>query len=55
MLATELVELKNRRESLFKQLQDNPQRLHLAIEIKVMDDQIAESNEKIQADRRGRK
>jgi len=55
MLTTELAELRGKRESLFKQLQDNPQRLHLAIEIKVMDDQIAESNEKIQAGRKGRK
>jgi len=35
-------ELIARREPLFKELKDNPTRTHIAIEIKDIDDQIAE-------------
>jgi hypothetical protein len=35
-------ELIARREPLFKELQNNPARTHIAIEIKDIDDQIAE-------------
>jgi hypothetical protein len=55
MLPTELAELRAKRELLFKQLQEHPQRLHLAIDIKLLDDQIAESHQKIQADKKARK
>jgi len=55
MLPTELAELRAKRELLFKQLQDHPQRLHLAIEVKILDDEIAESHRKIQADKKAHK
>ena len=40
-----------RRKSLFEQFESNPQRLHLSLEIKILDDQIAECNQNIRADR----
>ena len=45
LLASEkLEELMARRKLLFEEFEKNPQRLHLSLEIKIMDDQIAESN-----------
>jgi len=41
-LETSLEELKAERRPLAEQFSKNPQRLHLAIEIKSIDDQIAE-------------
>lgn len=37
-----LEELKARREPLVKQFESNPNRIHIALEIKAIDDQIAE-------------
>jgi hypothetical protein len=51
-LETSLEELKAKRRPLADQFDKNPQRLHLAIIIKSIDDQIDECN---QAIRRGRK
>jgi hypothetical protein len=39
-----LEELKAEREPLFQRLSSNPNDTHLAIEIKLLDDQIAECN-----------
>ena len=38
-------ELVVRRKLLFEEFEKNPQRLHLSLEIKIIDDQIAESNQ----------
>jgi hypothetical protein len=38
-------ELIVRRKLLFEEFEKNPQRLHLSLEIKIIDDQIAESNQ----------
>jgi hypothetical protein len=40
-------ELPVRRKLLFKEFQDNPQRLHLSLEIKIIDDQVAECDQQI--------
>jgi len=40
-------ELLVRRKLLFKEFQDNPQRLHLSLEIKIIDDQVAECDQQI--------
>jgi hypothetical protein len=45
-------ELRARREPLIKQLEDNPRRIHLALEIKAIDDQIAECTRLIKQKRR---
>lgn len=37
-----LEELKARREPLVREFEDNPIRVHMALEIKAIDDQIAE-------------
>jgi hypothetical protein len=52
---TKLEELTGRRKPLFAQLEKNPNETQIAIEIKVIDDQIAECNLHIQADRKRRK
>jgi hypothetical protein len=44
MLEKRLEELKAEREPLFQRLSSNPSNTHLAIEIKLIDDQIAECN-----------
>jgi hypothetical protein len=51
-LETSLEELKAERRPLADEFDKNPQRLHLAIMIKSIDDQIAQCH---QAIRRGRK
>ena len=40
--------LRAEREPLFQQFTDNPSQIYLAIEIKLIDDQIAECNQDIQ-------
>ena len=42
-----LEELIVRRKPLFEEFKNNPQRLHLSLEIKIIDDQIAECNQQI--------
>ena len=49
-----LQELKTEREPLFRRLARNPNEIHLALEIKVIDDQIAECNRLIQKERKTR-
>jgi hypothetical protein len=44
----ELQVLRAEREPLFQQFADNPSQIYLAIEIKLIDDQIAECNQDIQ-------
>jgi hypothetical protein len=46
-----LEELIIRRKSLFEEFENNPQRLHLSLEIKFIDDQIAECNEQIRLEK----
>jgi hypothetical protein len=46
-----LEELIVRRKSLFEEFEKNPQRLHLSLEIKIIDDQIAECNEQIRLEK----
>jgi hypothetical protein len=41
-------ELKARRGPLYQQLENHPNQIHLALEIKIIDDQIAECNHLIQ-------
>ena len=43
-----LEELRAEREPLFQRFANNPNEVHLAIEIKSIDDQIAECNHRIQ-------
>jgi hypothetical protein len=49
---TRIEELTDRRRPLFARLQSDPKATYLAIEIKVIDDQIAECNRQIQEDRK---
>ena len=44
MLEKRLEDLKAEREPLYQRLSSNPNETHLAIEIKLIDDQIAECN-----------
>ena len=48
MQENKLEELKAEREPLFQRFANNPSETHLAIEIKFIDDQIAECNHDIQ-------
>jgi hypothetical protein len=41
-------ELKARRSPLYQRFENNPNQIHLALEIKIIDDQIAECNHLIQ-------
>ena len=50
-----LEELTSRRKPLSKQFEDHPQRLHLAIEIKIIDDQVAECTAQMERKRETRK
>ena len=43
-----LQELKGKRKRLQKRFEDNPNEIHLALELKIIDDQIAERNQKVQ-------
>jgi hypothetical protein len=47
-----LQELKAEREPLFHRLSNNPNEIHLAIKIKLIDNQIAECNHDIQLKRK---
>ena len=47
-----LQDLRAKREPLFQRFANNPNETHLAIEIKVIDDQIAECNHHIQLKRK---
>jgi hypothetical protein len=52
LLASEkLEELIVRRKPLFEEFEKNPQRLHLSLEIKIIDDQIAECNQQIKLEK----
>jgi hypothetical protein len=46
-----LQELKDKRKPLQKRFEDNPNEIHLALELKIIDDQIAECNQQIRRDR----
>jgi hypothetical protein len=50
-----LKELKGKRVPLSKQFEKHPDDTHLAVEIKIIDDQIAECSREIQGDRRKQK
>lgn len=50
-----LQELKGKRMPLSKQFEKHPDDTHLAVELKIIDDQIAECNREIQGDRRKQK
>jgi hypothetical protein len=45
-------ELTRQRKPLAEQFKSNPMDTHLALELKIIDDQIAECNQQIQAHRR---
>ena len=47
-------ELIVRRKLLFEEFEKNPQRLHLSLEIKIIDDQISESNQQTRLEKRTR-
>ena len=47
-----LQELTRQRKPLAEQFKCNPKDTHLALELKIIDDQIAECNQQIQAHRR---
>ncbi len=47
-----LQELTRQRKPLSERFKSNPKDTHLALELKVIDDQIAECNQQIQAQRR---
>jgi hypothetical protein len=46
-------DLKNRRTPLFRRYEKSPNDLRLALEIKIIDDQIAECTEQIEQENRG--
>jgi hypothetical protein len=50
-----LRELKGKREPLQRRFEDNPTEVHLALELKVIDDQIADFNRQIQSEKRKQK
>jgi len=52
MPENKLQELKTEREPLFRRLASNPTEIHLALEIKIIDDQIAECTRLIQNSKR---
>jgi len=52
MSEKKLLELKAEREPLYAQLVKNPNETHLALQIKTIDDQIAECNQIIQQKKR---
>ncbi|PYU18686.1 MAG: hypothetical protein DMG30_26890 [Acidobacteria bacterium] len=45
-------ELRVRRESLFQRFEKNPDQMHLALKIKIIDDQIAECTHLIKQKRK---
>jgi hypothetical protein len=50
-----LIQLAGRRKLLAEQFEKNPTAIHLALDIKAIDDQVAEFSRQIQAERRARK
>jgi hypothetical protein len=48
-------QLTDRRKLLAEQFEKNPTAIELALDIKTIDDQVAEFNRQIQADKRSRK
>jgi hypothetical protein len=54
-IETQLRELTGRRKPLAERFEKNPTAIRLALEIKVIDDQIAECNRQIQAGKTSRK
>jgi hypothetical protein len=50
-----LKQLAGERKPLAERFEKNPTAIHLALDIKMIDDQVAEFNRQIQADRRSRK
>jgi hypothetical protein len=54
-LEIRLQELRDKRKPVWERFEKNPTDTHLALELKVIDDQIAECNQQIQGDRRKEK
>jgi hypothetical protein len=54
-LKTLVEELVGKRKPLSEQFEKNPNDTHLAIELKIIDNQIAEYNQQMQSDRKKRK
>jgi hypothetical protein len=54
-LKISLQELTGKRKPLWERFENNPSETHLALELKIIDDQIAERNQQIQGDRRKQK
>jgi hypothetical protein len=50
-----LQELRGKRKPLSERFENNPDDTYLALELKIIDDQIAECRQGIQVDRRKRK
>ena len=50
-----LQELRGKRKPLSERFENNPNDTHLALELKIIDDQIAECTQEIQGDRRKQK
>jgi hypothetical protein len=50
-----LQELRDKRKPLSERFENNPNDTHLALELKIIDDQIAECNQQIRGDRRKQK
>jgi hypothetical protein len=48
-------ELKGKRKPLSERFESHPDDTHLALELKIIDDQIAECSQEIQGDRRKQK
>jgi len=51
LTSQKLKELVVRRKPLFEAFEKNPQRLRLSLEIKIIDDQIAECNQQIRLEK----
>jgi len=47
-----LHELIGKRKPLWRRFEDNPNDTHLALELKIIDDQIAECNRQIEGEKR---
>ncbi len=54
-LRTRVEQLTGRRKPLSEKFEKSPSDTHLALELKIIDDQIAECNQRIQHDRRKQK
>ena len=51
---SKLAELTDKRKLLAERFKKNPTETHLALELKIIDDQVAGWNQQIQSDRRRR-